>query len=92
MAPTERQPRTTDAAPSFSWPLDHAGNPMVMVTMQASELIGLPSYSNVTVGPASVTRFVPEGAVEEGLRNTAKEVEGIISEERTAVLEIVSGA
>ncbi len=89
---TERQPRTTDAAPAFNWPIDEDGKPMVMVTMQASELIGLPSYSNVTVGPASVTRFVREDEVEAGLTKTAQEVEGIISSERTAVLEIVSGA
>jgi hypothetical protein len=88
---TERQPRTLDSVPA-NWPVDEDGNPMVLVTMQASELIGLPSYSNITVGPASVTRFVREGEVADGLRRSAKEVEDIVSEERTAVLEIVSGS
>lgn len=74
---------------NFSWPADADGNPMVMVTMQASELIGLPNYSNVTVGPASVTRFVAEGDVAEGLKQTAHDVEHIIAEERELVLEIV---
>jgi hypothetical protein len=74
---------------NFAWPADEEGNPMVLVTMQASELIGLPNYSNVTVGPASVTRFVKADAVAEGLKTTAQEVEKIIAEERELVLDIV---
>lgn len=83
---------TRQAGVNFSWPVDSEGKPMAMVTMQASELIGLPQYSNVTVGPASVTRFVPDSEVPQGLKDTAKEVEQIIGEERELVLEIVKGS
>lgn len=34
---------------------------MVQITFQASELIGLKDYSNITVGPANITTFVPKG-------------------------------
>lgn len=89
-------PRQADSTPrtasiNFSWPSDAKGNPMALVTMQLSELIGLPSYSNVTVGPGSVTRFVtdtPDG-VAQGLRACALAVETILAEERQPVLEMV---
>lgn len=79
------------ASINFSWPSDADGNPMALVTMQLSELVGLPNYSNVTVGPGSVTRFVvdtPE-AVSKGLRDCAVAVEQILAEEREPVLQMV---
>lgn len=88
-----QQDRKSDAAavgPITNWPHDEDGAPMAMVSMTASELIGLKNYSNVTVGPATVTRFVKDDEVEEGLRVTAAEVEGVIAQERQAVLDIVS--
>jgi hypothetical protein len=81
-------PRQTGVV-NFSWPHDPDGHPMVLVTFQASELIGLPNYSNVTVGPASVTRFVEEHEVEEGLKKCAEQTEGIIAAERDNVLASV---
>jgi hypothetical protein len=77
----------------FSWPHDEDGNPMALVTMQLSELVGLPNYSNVTVGPGSVTKFVKDGkdGIAEGLRECAIAVETILAEERQPVLEMVQG-
>ena len=43
------------------WPLDESGQPMIQVTVQASELIGLEEFSNVTVGPSNITMFIPKG-------------------------------
>lgn len=79
------------ASINFSWPTDPDGQPMALVTMQLSELIGLPNYSNVTVGPGSVTRFVvdtPE-SIADGLRACAVSVEQILAEEREPVLTMV---
>lgn len=77
--------------PGQSWPYDADGRPLAMVTMQASELIGLPNYSNVTLGPASVTRFVEDTSEARagGLRDCAKEAEGIIAEERESILDLM---
>lgn len=76
---------------NFVWPHDESGKPMALVTMQLSELIGLPNYSNVTVGPGSVTRFVVDSdqGVAEGLRSCADAVENILAEEREPVLNMV---
>jgi hypothetical protein len=78
---------------NFSWPHDEDGEPMALVTMQLSELIGLPNYSNVTVGPGSVTKFVKdsEEGIAEGLRACAMSVENILAEEREPVLNLVKG-
>jgi hypothetical protein len=75
----------------FAWPVDEDGNPMALVTMQLSELIGLPNYSNVTVGPGSVTRFVKDTPelVAGGPVQCAHEVEAILAEEREPVLALV---
>lgn len=77
--------------PGSSWPTGPDDQPLACVSMQASELIGLPNYSNVTIGPASVTRFVPDTAEdrEAGLKQCAMEAEKIIAEERELVLQIV---
>jgi hypothetical protein len=78
---------------NFAWPVDEEGNPLALVTMQLSELIGLPNYSNVTVGPGSVTKFVKdsEEGVAEGLRACAVSVEAILAEEREPILDMVKG-
>lgn len=81
------------AGVNFSWPCDENGEPLALVTMQLSELIGLPNYSNVTVGPGSVTRFVKDTdeGIAEGLRACAMAVENILAEEREPVLDMVKG-
>jgi hypothetical protein len=79
------------SAPNFSWPEDEDGNPMALVSQQVSELINLGNYSNVTVGPSSIHRFVKDTEEDrrEGLRECSKDVEKILSEEREFVLESI---
>ena len=76
---------------NFNWPLDENGNPMAMVSMVLSEKIGLPNYSNVDVGPATVTRFVKDTVEDRrrGLRDCADDVEYILAVEREPVLQLV---
>lgn len=76
-------------SPNFNWPIDEDGKPMALVTMQLSELIGLPNYSNITVGPGSVTKFVSEDRIAQGLEEAAESVEEILSKERDKVLDFV---
>jgi hypothetical protein len=40
------------------WPVDEHGDPMVRISMQAMELVGLKEFSNITVGPARAETFV----------------------------------
>lgn len=78
---------------NFNVPVDEDGNPLAIVSFAVEEKIGLPNYSNVTVGPATVIRFVkdtPEARAE-GLRDCAAETEGILHEERKPVLELIRG-
>lgn len=90
MAQERKSEASTVHGTIFNWPMDEDGDPMALVSMTASELIGLKNYSNVTVGPASVTRFVNDDKVKEGLEACAQEVEGIIAQERQAILDIVT--
>lgn len=43
------------------WPRDEAGEPMIQISVQAREHIGLENFSNVTVGPNGATMFVRRG-------------------------------
>ena len=76
------------------WPVDEDGKPMVMVSMGASEKVGMPNYSNVDIGPASVTRFVRDDpdAIKEGLRECVQVCEEVIGEERGAIIDVVKAA
>lgn len=91
MAQREAVTQRQTALPTGQWPVDEDGLPMALVTFQASELIGLPNYSNVTIGPGSVTRFVADDpeARKAGLRDCVREVEKIIAEEREVVLDLI---
>jgi hypothetical protein len=70
------------------WPLDENGKPMAKVTMGAQEKVPTVQYGNVDLGPASVTRFVPDNpeAIREGLKDCVKACEEIIATERNLVL------
>lgn len=75
-------------------PMDEDGKPMSKVHFHVGEKIGLPNYSNVDIGPASVERFVedtPE-AIEEGLRDATAAAEKILAEDRDKVLAAVRKA
>jgi len=65
------------------WP-EINGKPAARIRAGGEEKIGLPSFSNVVVGPVSVERFVedtPE-AIDEGLRSARDHAERLIAEER----------
>lgn len=92
LQPTDERREVSDKnAPSFQWPLDEDGNPLALVSMSASEKIGLPKFSNVDVGPATITRFVKDTQEDrrKGLVACAKDCEQIIADERGMVLESV---
>lgn len=76
------------------WPADEEGKPMALVTMGASEKVGLPQYSNVDLGPASVTRFVRDDPTEimHALRQAVNQCETIIAEERGPIVELAKAA
>lgn len=73
------------------WPLDEDGKPMALVTMGVSEKIGMPHYSNVDLGPASVSRFCKdtEEEIKETLAQAIGMCEEVIAVERQAVLDVV---
>jgi hypothetical protein len=78
----------------FAWPHDEDGKPMVMVTMGASEKVGLPQYSNVDIGPASITRFVRDDPAEirKGLEQAVNICEQVIAIERGPIIDLAKQA
>jgi len=76
------------AAVNGGWPLDEEGNPMDLITYGCEEKIGLPNYSNVTVGPASITRFAKRGD-KAAIKSLTDDVEAILREQREIILRIV---
>jgi uncharacterized protein YwqG len=71
------------------WPVDAEGKPMAMVAVQLSELVGLPEYSNVTIGPVAVWRFVEddEETIKGSIDDTGVLVEQAVGEYRKTVRE-----
>jgi predicted DNA-binding protein (UPF0278 family) len=84
--------RKGDHPAMASWPTDQNGNPMALITMQCSILIGLPNYSNVTVGPVAVWRFVEDTdlEVDRGLRNAGTIVEDVLADEAERVQKMIN--
>jgi hypothetical protein len=87
----------TPASPTTlvnGWPVDEEGKPLALVTMGASEKIGLPQYSNVDIGPASVSRFVKDepNAIMDALRIATQQCEQVIAEERGPIIEMAKTA
>lgn len=74
----------------FNWPTDTEGKPMVMISMSAQELVPTGNYANVTIGPATVVKFVEDGAEDEIrediLTLSTKIIEPALGERREAVL------
>jgi len=70
------------------------GKPAAKILVGLEEKIGLPNYSNVVVGPIQVERYVEDDptVIEAELRLTLENyVEPLMVEERTKVLELISG-
>ncbi len=72
-----------------NWPVDDEGNHKDLVWYEVNEKIGLPNYSNVTVGPAGIMRFVKKGDKGEHKR-LCDDVETIAREQREIVLNIAN--
>lgn len=53
--------------------------------------LGKNSFSSVTIS-ASVERDVPDDDIEQGLRDTATQVENYMAEERSIILESLSAS
>lgn len=73
----------------------YGGVPAVKIMTSFSEKVGMPNYSNIEIGPISVTRYVPDGDEQhllEEIRKTARIVEEFIAEERETVLEMVQSS
>ena len=79
-------------------PLDEQGDPMVEVSFNATELIGLKDYSNIVVGPATVRTLVSRNTrnpfSEQQLKNIASALnqiaqaveEDVVAEQREIAL------
>lgn len=50
-----------------------------------SELIPTEPYANLTLGPASVLRFVNENEVEQGIEKCVEEIRAVLGEERDRI-------
>jgi hypothetical protein len=76
---------------SINWPVDEDGVPMAQISFTASELIPTGNYANVTVGPATITKFVKDGDSEHLSRELNELAETIeaecIAEQREIVLK-----
>lgn len=72
------------------WP-EINGKPAARVRNGAQELINIGNYSNVTIGPASVERFVEDDpdAIKEGMRECLMLSESVLAEERENVLKSI---
>jgi hypothetical protein len=78
----------------FEWPVDETGKAMALVTNGCSEKIGLPKFSNVDVGPCSVTRFVKDdpAVIVAALKENLEICEQVLGEEREAILQLVNAS
>lgn len=73
--------------PAESWP-EVGGRPLVKISCAAAELIATRQFSNVTIGPVQVTRFVPDGTDEEikaAIHATQALCEAAVAEDRETV-------
>jgi len=67
---------------STNWPLDDKGKPLAQVSHTLKELINVGNYSSFTVGPTTVTRFVPEDEVSAGFEQCKEELNNFLAQER----------
>jgi hypothetical protein len=70
------------------------GAPMVKISFSVAELVPTEKYANVTVGPATATKFVPDGSEEElsrAIADLAKPVEWALGHRRDQILKQISG-
>ena len=70
------------------------GKPMVKISFSVTELVPTEKFANVTVGPATATKFVPDGSEEDisrAIADLAKPVEWALGHRRDQILQQISG-
>jgi len=67
------------------WPRDAFGQPLLMFSYSTADVVPTVQYGNASVGPATVTAFVPDGPDEhvlEEMRRIRELAKKIVSEDR----------
>lgn len=74
---------------SITWPVGEDGLPMAQISFTSSDLIPTGEYANVTIGPVTITKFIPASAdAAKELNALADIVEGdVIAEQRELVMD-----
>lgn len=87
MAATKKASTGTDRQETEPTPV--AGQ--AVVSQQISELIGLPNYSNLTIGPTKVTVVCEDSdeAIQESIKRINFIVESTLAEQREIILETI---
>lgn len=65
----------------------NSADELVEVSWSIDELIGLPNYSNVRLGPVTIKMKVAKDRIDEGFEECAKRVERSLAIERSGVLD-----
>lgn len=75
-------------------PLDIKGKPMVQVTNGCQELIPTAQYANITIGPATVTKWVEDtpAAIEKGLGECFVHCQSVLGHKRKQLLDAITQA
>jgi len=76
------------------WPVDSDGNPLVKISFSVTELVPTEKFANVTVGPATATKFVPDTGDKDlanAISDLAKPVEWALGHRRDQILQQISG-
>jgi len=75
------------------WPVnEETGAPMAKIMVGREEKLNIGNYSNVTIGPASITKFVrdDEEYVRQAYKDCYELIEEILKEKREILLEEIS--
>jgi hypothetical protein len=87
----ERANQHLVAVDSDTWPRGVNGQPMMKITMTASELIPTGQYANVSVGPAQITAFVDQDRLLEDGEFFSPEQRSVLAQALNELAEIVEG-
>jgi hypothetical protein len=67
-------------------PTDEEGEPLALISSTVQELIPTAKFANVTISN-TVTRFVQDNKVKEGLKQSYNEADEVLQGERDKILE-----
>jgi hypothetical protein len=90
-AAAERAREQTATVDGEAWPRGVNGQPMMKITMTASELIPTGQYANVSVGPAQITAFVDQDRLLEGEAYFSERQRQVLAQAMNELAEIVEG-